>query len=239
MQSLHYKCRVDSHDEQLLYRITRSIQCYSVCYENNEDGTNPHMHMYIKTPINNQTLRKRIVSSDFYLSAKQEHLEAQSKFPEENRKKWNGNSYYSLRELTPDSEDPQDCPYLKYHAYMAKVSEPTYVGFSVASLSAMKLQIEVRNKAVKAEIAERKAKRRTVLQQMEDEFGYDKDGKSLTLDVNMVCRDVCNFYRNHGKLVREFAMISQVQTLLLKYLPRYQNVLECNISKSVNKSMIN
>ncbi len=68
---------------------------------------------------------------------------------------------------------------------------------------------------------------------MEKEFKYEVDEK---LDTCKVIGDVIRYYKENGILVREFLMISQVQTLLLKYQPYYEQTLMCNIHKAIDKS---
>lgn len=136
-----------------------------------------------------------------------------------------GNGFYSLRELIPDDDKN-----LKYHAYMCKESKPTYHGFTSDEIE----EIKAYQSKVKEQIKEKKAKKRTILQQMEDKFNY-KRGEVFT---DQVVEDVINFYEEQGTLVREFAMISQVQTLLLKYDPTYKMTLSVNIHKALDKSKI-
>ena len=231
----HYKCRIDTQDEKLISRITKGCKKYAFCWEVNEDGGNPHTHLYIATAINNGTLRKRIVDSAQYKNSRKAFEEIQITFPEVERKKWSGNCFYSLRELSEDEEDPASCPYLKYLAYMAKQNDIHFHGFSDSALSEMKLQIVERNKAVKAEILDRKRKRRTVLQQMEDVFCYDKNPPQ---DSAQVVTDVITWYKTQEKLVRKFQMVSQSQTLCLKYIPTYQYTLLHSILTDVDKPLL-
>jgi len=66
---------------------------------------------------------------------------------------------------------------------------------------------------------------------MEDEFQFEQNPPE---DLHVITYQVVQFYKKHGKLVRKFAMVSQVQTLALKYLPGYGHLLLCSIIKAVD-----
>lgn len=213
MSITHYKLRIDSHD--CVESITQGINVYSYVFEGlssfeNPEESNPHTHFYLATRLKSDSIRKRIKKLPNYKP---------------------GNGFYSLSKLDP-GDDP-DFPYLKYHAYMAKEGLPVYSGFLRERLNKLKHAIVEHNAKVKLEIKSKRKSRRTILQQMEDDFKYSE---RTDLDRNTVVRDVVEWYKINDKLPREFLMVSQVQYLLLKYDPDYQITLETNILRSIDKS---
>jgi len=201
--------RVDTHNVD---GLAKGLGCYSFVYEDNEDGTNPHVHFYLETKLKNDSLRKRV------------------KMLKDYRK---GNGFYSLRELQPG--DNEEFPYLKYHAYMAKIAQPEYVGFERARLSRLRDAVAEYNRNLKEELKARRLARKTIVQQISEYYEYDQNAPESTEQIAI---DVINFYLEKGKLVRKFAMVSQVQTIALKYVPRYRSVLLYSIMRDVDQTTV-
>lgn len=137
-----------------------------------------------------------------------------------------GNGFYSCRELVPDADDTK---FKKYLAYIMKENKSTFVGFSEEQFSEIKLY----NDTVKQEIKERKEKKKPVLDQIIAHYDYEANPP---MDQMQVVDEVIQFYKETGRLVREFAMVSQVQTLLLRYCPEYKSQLANNIYRAINKT---
>jgi len=209
-----FKLRIDTHSLGSL-DVVDGIDRYSYVYHDNEEGTNPHMHFFIETMLTQGALRARVKKLPDYKKGKK------------------GNSFYSLREMQPG--DNPEFPYLKYHAYMpynhGRPAEVTYVGFDQSKLDRLRIAVKQYSNEIKAEQAERRQSRKTILQQMEDEFQFEQNPPE---DLHVITYQVVQFYKKHGKLVRKFAMVSQVQTLALKYLPGYGHLLLCSIIKAVD-----
>lgn len=131
-----------------------------------------------------------------------------------------GNGSYSLKEL--DEQHP-----LEYLAYCIK--ENNYVHNLSSDVLSKAVMYDAK---IKSEMKEKKKNRRTILQKMVEEFKYE-EGKVYVSDV---ITDVIEYYRKNEILVREFAMISQVQTLLLRFDPQYRITLSGNIHRAIDKS---
>ena len=121
-----------------------------------------------------------------------------------------GNSSYSLKEL--DEQYP-----LEYLAYCLK--ENNYKHTLPQDIID---KAKEHNKLVKAGMADKKAKRRTQLQCIEDEyFSTQLAPGGACYDKQYVCDSVVQYYENSGILVRKFMLVSLCQTLCLKYVPSY------------------
>lgn len=177
---------------------------YAYCYENNEDFTNPHTHFYLETTLKRDSIVKRIKKLEEFKP---------------------GNGFYSCRELHPDT----DTKFKSYLAYLLKQNDAHFEGFSSEEIS----EIKQYNDQVKAEIKERKAKKKPIIDQIIDHYKYDEIPPTC---YHQVITDIIEFYKDQGKLVREFAMVSQVQTLLLRYVDDYKYTLSTNILKAIDKS---
>lgn len=117
-----------------------------------------------------------------------------------------GNGYYSVKVL----EDQNDS-FMKMKGYVCKDGELTTVGFSEEELET----IRAYNASVKEEMKLKK-KRKTRLEDMEEKFVLvNPDG--CRLSTEQVIDQVIDYYKKEGLLVRKFMMVSQVQTLCLKY----------------------
>ncbi len=128
-----------------------------------------------------------------------------------------GNGIYSMKEL--DSEKP-----IEYLAYCCK--EKDY--FHNLPEDIVEKAVAYDDK-IKEEMKDKKANRKTILQKMELEFNYE--GKDIW--PNKITEDVVEYYKKNEILVREFQMISQVQTLMLKYCSGYDNTLVQRINKRI------
>lgn len=135
-----------------------------------------------------------------------------------------GNGSYSMKEL--DEEYP-----LEYLAYLVK--EGDYYNSGVPD-DLLQKAIEY-DKDVKAQMKEKKASRRTVLEKLEERLS------SVLVDVSCnytmykfkVLEGVVAYYKDTGTLVRDFAVISQVQTLCLKYYPTGSNEMVCRLLEKI------
>lgn len=129
-----------------------------------------------------------------------------------------GNGSYSMKEV---EKDP-----VEYIAYMMKDGD-----FCAGNIAESLLrEAQEYDLKVKTQIKEKKKSRKTVMEQMIEKFNYDEVPPQ---DRCQVVTDVVAFYKDERKLVREFAMVSQVQTLLLRYIPAYANDLEAVIHKKL------
>lgn len=203
MSTNYYKIRIDDHFDHSI--ITKGHSVYAYCYENNPDGDNAHMHFYLETSLKRASLIARIKSLETFKP---------------------GNGFYSCRELQPESGEDK---YLAYLAYLKKDGKSHFYGFT----SDMEKQITDYNDKVKNQIKQRKASKKTIIEQIIEHYKYED---KPPLDTNQVVTDLIAFYKDQGKLVREFAMVSQVQTLLLRYFDDYSYTLGLNILKQIDKT---
>lgn len=134
-----------------------------------------------------------------------------------------GNSSYSLKEL--DERNP-----VEYLAYMMKGKDWKNCGVPEDIIEEAKNY----DKKVKAQMKEKKAQRRTVLQKIEDEYDLPKVWGDAPPTLKQVVSKVVEYHKKSGVLIREFAMVSITQTLCLKYMPSYESHLYCAIFDKVN-----
>lgn len=87
------------------------------------------------------------------------------------------------------------------------------------------------DKDIKEKIKKKKSERKTVLQELDDIVAHKQ--KEEHIDRWRILTIVLNYYKQTGKLIRQFAIVSQVQTLALKYDPDYSDILWANISKNL------
>lgn len=132
-----------------------------------------------------------------------------------------GNGVYSLKEL--DAAAP-----VEYLAYCIKEDKSYDTNLSPEVIDLAKEY----DFQVKKEIKEKKANRKTILQKIQAEYEFEI-GK---YDADQIITIVIQYTKDHELPVREFAMLSQVQTLLLKYSPEYFHTLSCNLHKGIDKT---
>lgn len=143
----------------------------------------------------------------------------------------------NFRKLTGGGNGNYSCPEMldeypiEYIAYILKQNDNFYHLFPQEIVDKAK----VYDLQVKKEIKEKKKSKQTILDQIIAEYKYNENPPSDTLQV---VTDVISFYQTHGKLVREFAMVSQVQTLLLRYIEDYKYTLATNIFKAIDKTRL-
>lgn len=130
-----------------------------------------------------------------------------------------GNGGYSLVVL--DEQYP-----LEYLAYMIKDGDYLNRGVPQETLD---LAIE-HDKKVKLQMKEKKASRRTTLQVLQDEYSEElipRECENYELYKGRILTLVIKWYKEKGTLIRQFMIVSQVQTLLLKYYPLGDKELWC------------
>lgn len=115
-----------------------------------------------------------------------------------------GNGRYSLKEV---SQSP-----IEYLAYMLKEAKPVYVG-----LEDVLEEVYAYNEKVKEGIQEKKEKKKTQLQKVEEYAisSYSKDISEMPLSYWV--RLTVEWFKVSGSLFREFQVISISQTLFLKH----------------------
>lgn len=214
MTTISYKLRIDMENIQpILTTVLRDIEDYSYCQEVGPNGQNPHIHIYLRTTLKSDTLRKRVKKlSDYYP----------------------GNGFYSLAPLIPDPDLNEQFPYISYHAYMLKQADVYYsenllnhTELKDAALAHLKLKKEQRKKLAKT--------RKTILQQMEDNIKLTDNKEVQSGCPDSICDFVVKWYKDNNKLPREFLMVSQAQYLLLKYSASYPTTLRNNMMKTMFK----
>jgi len=196
-----YKLRLDDETPYI-----QDCYAYAYCQEKGKDGDNPHIHMYIATGSPEQTIRSRVI-----------------------KRVGRGNGKYSLKEL--DDEYP-----IEYLAYMLKeenwIKKDQYKNIPDEIL---KKVVEF-NELVKDEMKVKKDSKKTVLQKMTREIqARIVDGKVLyencikkvyqPITVNWIIDFVVSWYRSEGTLIREFQLVSLVQTLSLSFIDGYAHEL--------------
>lgn len=129
-----------------------------------------------------------------------------------------GNSSYSLKEL--DEQSPKE-----YLAYVIKEKNYRH------NLSEEVIkQAKEYDEKVKEGIKEKKQGRKTQLQKIEEMYAEElKDLPCRGFGIAKITQLVVGYFKETGILVREFAMVSIVQTLSLKYVPEYAGDLERRI----------
>lgn len=202
-----YKVRM--HTDTVYQKLLEGCTAWKYCKHNADQKVNrTHYHYYLETHLSLATIQKRC----------KEHPEYEK-----------GNGFYATAKIKY-LEEGQSHPvsYLGYMMHDALEDEQS------ENLNTLKEKmIECRDEYVAAMIKKReKAKnKKTQLQIMEEEFNYTVGD----VDAHQVIDDVINYYKKEEKLVREFQMVSQVQTLLLKYDPSYRDTLSTNIIIGINK----
>lgn len=208
-----YKLRVDTEDKiELKNLLIKYTEVFLIGLENG--GTNnPHCHVYFETTHQSSAIRMAI------------------------RKKYgSGNGVYSLKEL--DEKQP-----IEYISYCLKENN-----FIHTLDEEFITKCKEWNTKIQTEMKEKKEGRKTILQKIEEYYEYaSKDendfidwtrnqvftpiGKGPKIDI---VRDVIDYYQKHEILVREFQMVSQIQTLKLKYDKTYSEQLYCSLKNKLN-----
>lgn len=130
-----------------------------------------------------------------------------------------GNRVYSCSEA--DSEKP-----VEYLAYCIKCAD--YQSHNIDLTAAKSHDYKIKDDRVRI-----KKERKSVLQSIIEHYKYDETG---IMDASTCIDQVILYHREKGVLIREFFLVSLVQTLLLKYLPEYSVTLAFNIHRAIDKS---
>ena len=133
------------------------------------------------------------------------------------KKVGSGNKAYMLKKC--------DHMPMEYFAYMVKDGDYYHQGMSEETL---KEALEY-DENVKSDLSKKK-QRMTILQKIEHHYSY---AQAPPTDARAIIHDVIQYYRETETLVREFAIISQVQTLTLKYIPKYAGLLQDRVFEKV------
>lgn len=223
METTSYKLRLDTDDNDLpLELCLKYFNTYLISFEG-RDTDNPHCHIFgtlkieYKEPALRSYIRKAVGS---------------------------GNGNYSLKKL--DNDKP-----IEYLAYCLK--EDTNPRHNLPE--ALFKEAEEYNQKVKEEIKQKKANRRTQLQIIIDDhcshffpsdenpniYFYrteptkdDPNQYKIFVGKETIINLVINYFKETGTLIRQFALISIIQTLLLKYVPDYSRELYNKIDDQIS-----
>lgn len=130
-----------------------------------------------------------------------------------------GNGIYSLVEL-------DECKPVEYLAYCIKGGDHQSRNIDLDPAKSYDFKI-------KDDRSKKKKERKTVLQSIIEHYQFDTVPFS---DRSTIIDQVILYHKEKGVLIREFAMISIVQTLLLRYDPTYSTTISYNIHKAIDKS---
>lgn len=136
-----------------------------------------------------------------------------------------GNGSYSLKSL--DERRP-----LEYLAYILKEGDYECSGISEEDLTKAKEH----DLKVKNQLKEKKANRRTALQVIQDELSEElppREGETYEDYKKRLLLLVIRWYKQKGTLIRQFMIVSQVQTLLLKYHEHGDHELYCSLIERI------
>jgi len=217
----YYKIRIDSNS---MTEVKNFLEQFHQEYLYSQEGVkvdNPHVHGYFSTIKNEAAIRSAI------------------------RKKYGaGNGVYSLGHLS------EQYP-IAYLAYCIK--ERTYIHNLKPDIMFKAIEFDL---VVKSEIKAKKEARKTILQKIEETLDKDalavyagsreerKEHEVYRREHNLpdyldgyIAQAVVDYYKNTGTLVREFAMVSQVQTLMLKYGDDYRNYMVDLLSFAAKKDL--
>lgn len=198
--------------------LLKDVKTYVWCKHGLDDEVNrDHYHYFIKTHLSSDAFRKRIRSHPLYGTI--DPLDG---------KPFKGNKFFALKTLV--ITEGFDYP-VEPLGYLLK---PSVENCWTEDLEQLKEEIKKYCEEINEKRKRETKNRKTIIQDMEDTFNYTV-GEVYTDEV---ISDVIGYYKEKGKLVREFAMVSQVQTLLLKYDPTYAHTLSTNIHRQIDKTRI-
>lgn len=209
----YYKIRIDADQHsfaEIEHFISEFTTTYVGCYEENKDGSNPHTHWYVESSTKKSTIRQRI-----------------------RRYVGRGNGNYSLKEV--DERFPPE--YLRYITKDGRiVYHPNFdkdiINKAIKDDKELKKQLKDKRKDKKSEY---KKLEEYVVKLHEEccEYFYSKNHYYPDMSSSEILQYVIRYYKEKEKLVRKFAIISQVQTLSLKYDPGYEGYLSNSWLKDI------
>lgn len=192
-----------------------SPDCWFGCYEISKQDV-PHSHWYLELKVSPENVRRSIRDL-------------------KSEKDKTGNRIYSLREL--DDEKPAT-----YIAYIMKDGQIEHHGFTEEKIA----ECLAEDKRIKEEMAALKVKKRPILLEISERLEAKLQDNEYPAMISGELRyvpltpyhltdEVIAYFLDTGKLVREFMMISVVQTLCLKYIPRYRYTLKSRIMEKIEE----
>lgn len=135
-----------------------------------------------------------------------------------------GNKSYSLKVI--EEQYP-----IEYLAYLHKEGEVTYVNVPNEIIEKAKAY----NALVAAEIKEKKANKKTQVQKIIAHIeALQEENPNIGWNPPNVTKLVIEYYRDNCILVREFAIIANVQTILLQKCPEYYKTLYSRIQERID-----
>lgn len=131
-----------------------------------------------------------------------------------------GNGVYSLKEL--DEKQP-----IEYISYCIK--DNNYIHTLDTNFIE---ECKEWNTRIKTEIKTKKDNKTTILEKIIKHYDYENQ---QDIWIPTVIDNVLEYYKENKILVREFQIKSQVQTILLRYVPKYQRMFKNQLLQSITK----
>lgn len=201
----YYKLRIDGNSLDLIQTfVDRYSTRYFFCFEDQYD--HPHFHLYIETNSKQATIRNYV------------------------RKNFGGgNGSYSMKNC---EETP-----VEYIAYMMKQGQyRTNLDEEIIE-TARKHDLKVKD-----EIKKKKESKKTIYQKLKEIIPAKFEEHKVEWDIShtptiteeFILDTVIDWYAETETSVREFQIVSQVQTLSLYFIPSYREKLKNNIRMKMN-----
>ena len=202
----YYSIRMDTHDRSFIdsFLAKYSTGTWLYCLENGMKPAGPETVLVVPNPHCHIYMESTFANTTLRVPIR--------------KAVGSGNKAYSLVKC--------DHMPMKYFAYIVKEGRYYSSGISEETL---KEALEYDDK-VKEDMKNRKKRGTTVLQKIIDHYGWDENPPTW---LPAITESVILYYKETGTLVREFAIISQVQTICLRYVPEYKDLLVKKISQKV------
>ena len=203
-----YKLRIDLKTDTTLINTINYLQpiCQKLAFVTEGACTeNKHAHFYLETITKQPTIRSNM-----------------------RKLVGSGNRSYSMGKLTPT--DGYTYP-IEYLSYMTKEGTVTYINFSEEEIDSINSYAEKIREDIK-----KKKKSTSVVDEIEKYIlDFYPDTQTTWSCHPEIVRLTLSYYKESGKCIREFQIVSMVQTLLLKNDPAYQKQLSSRILEKINK----
>lgn len=206
---IHYKLRITlthTNIADVLSTIDKISPEYAYVEEKGKQEEHPHVHLYL------------IVDKSYKEDTIRTKLRKLTKSAR-------GNKLYSLVKL--DVEEGRSIA-IEYLAYMMKEGEVRYIGVWIGEDVDEALAYDA---TVKEEIKQKKEKRKSRYQRLDESFTSSEMYKCKTYDSNSIIMFVIDFMSKEGSTISVSSVEGHCNTLLMKYDETYALQLSTLISK--------
>jgi len=206
-----FSIRIDaSLSHEVIAQLTQKATCYALSQETTQEGKNMHLHMYVETPVCEQTLRNRIRKLGFA-----------------------GNKSYSLKNAVDSPEDKIKCvayvlKEVHWFSPATQVDEALQIPQVFGCSRDFLKEVFLYDTSVKVDLASKKSVNvyKSLVELVESRFSSEQlasIGSQFDVVIDKVGKVILDYMVDNDIMVRRFQFQAYLDSIACKHSQIYRS----------------